>query len=266
MTKEHAVNLQCSFCGKSQREVRKLIAGPTVYICDECIKLCNDILAKEAERRDLSPDEAAPRPKGEGEANKSGQLLCCSFCGKSQREVQKLIAGPTVYICDECIGLCNDIIAEEIEREETIAGLKAQLPGGVRALIAGILERGMPAADRIARRRMAGEPRARLLLAPKILAANWRDLHEILARATPEKSESGEEGPLERELPGWVSPISERLAGILEVLDVVARSLEEPGLENVPHLGPSIDIASEKLREARELLLAGPPRSPEASR
>jgi len=44
--------------------------------------------------------------------------LCCSFCGKSQKEVKKLIAGPTVYICDECIGLCNDIIAEEIERED----------------------------------------------------------------------------------------------------------------------------------------------------
>ncbi|MBN21702.1 MAG: ATP-dependent Clp protease ATP-binding subunit ClpX [Bdellovibrionaceae bacterium] len=39
--------------------------------------------------------------------------LCCSFCGKSQREVKKLIAGPTVYICDECIELCNEIIAEE---------------------------------------------------------------------------------------------------------------------------------------------------------
>jgi ATP-dependent Clp protease ATP-binding subunit ClpX len=46
------------------------------------------------------------------------QALCCSFCGKSQKEVKKLIAGPTVYICDECIGLCNDIIAEEVEHEE----------------------------------------------------------------------------------------------------------------------------------------------------
>ena len=44
--------------------------------------------------------------------------LSCSFCGKSQKEVRKLIAGPTVYICDECIGLCNDIIAEEIEKDE----------------------------------------------------------------------------------------------------------------------------------------------------
>jgi ATP-dependent Clp protease ATP-binding subunit ClpX len=44
--------------------------------------------------------------------------LSCSFCGKSQREVKKLIAGPTVYICDECIELCNDIIAEEYGQEE----------------------------------------------------------------------------------------------------------------------------------------------------
>ncbi len=48
--------------------------------------------------------------------------LSCSFCGKSQKEVKKLIAGPTVYICDECIELCNDIIAEESEREETQEG------------------------------------------------------------------------------------------------------------------------------------------------
>lgn len=47
--------------------------------------------------------------------------LQCSFCGKSQKEVKKLIAGPTVYICDECIGLCNDIIAEEVEHDESLS-------------------------------------------------------------------------------------------------------------------------------------------------
>ncbi|HVK73394.1 MAG TPA: ATP-dependent Clp protease ATP-binding subunit ClpX [Kofleriaceae bacterium] len=51
-------------------------------------------------------------------ADKRDSSLTCSFCGKSQKEVKKLIAGPTVYICDECIGLCNDIIAEEIEKDE----------------------------------------------------------------------------------------------------------------------------------------------------
>ena len=51
---------------------------------------------------------------------RSGNLVC-SFCGKSQDEVRKLIAGPTVYICDECIDLCNDIIAEEVDHEEALA-------------------------------------------------------------------------------------------------------------------------------------------------
>src|SRR5256714_6721157 len=48
--------------------------------------------------------------------------LSCSFCGKNQKEVKKLIAGPTVYICDECIALCNDIIAEEVEKDEPHGG------------------------------------------------------------------------------------------------------------------------------------------------
>mgnify|MGYP002348793063 CR=1 FL=1 len=59
---DHQVNLSCSFCGKSQREVRKLIAGPTVYICDECIKLCNDIVAEEAEKDDARPAVSLPTP------------------------------------------------------------------------------------------------------------------------------------------------------------------------------------------------------------
>src|SRR5665213_3204986 len=42
------------------------------------------------------------------------KLLYCSFCGKSQHEVRKLIAGPSVYVCDECVELCNDIIREEV--------------------------------------------------------------------------------------------------------------------------------------------------------
>jgi ClpX C4-type zinc finger len=46
-TPEQSANLVCSFCGKSQDDVRKLISGPTVYICDECIDLCNDIIAEE---------------------------------------------------------------------------------------------------------------------------------------------------------------------------------------------------------------------------
>ena len=56
----------------------------------------------------------------------SGDLLKCSFCGKTQKQVKKLIAGPGVYICDECIDLCNEIIIEELEETSTL-GL-AELP------------------------------------------------------------------------------------------------------------------------------------------
>jgi ATP-dependent Clp protease ATP-binding subunit ClpX len=49
-----------------------------------------------------------------GKGDDSGKLLYCSFCGKSQHEVRKLIAGPSVFICDECVELCNDIIREEV--------------------------------------------------------------------------------------------------------------------------------------------------------
>ena len=56
----------------------------------------------------------------------SGKILYCSFCGKSQHEVRKLIAGPSVFICDECVELCNDIIREELE--EKAAGARSHLP------------------------------------------------------------------------------------------------------------------------------------------
>jgi ATP-dependent Clp protease ATP-binding subunit ClpX len=56
----------------------------------------------------------------------SGDLLKCSFCGKSQKQVKKLIAGPGVYICDECIDLCNEIIEEELH--ETSDATPDRLP------------------------------------------------------------------------------------------------------------------------------------------
>lgn len=51
----------------------------------------------------------------------NGKLLYCSFCGKSQHEVRKLIAGPSVFICDECVDLCNDIIREEVHENASEA-------------------------------------------------------------------------------------------------------------------------------------------------
>jgi len=63
------------------------------------------------------------------EKSSSGEkLLYCSFCGKSQHEVRKLIAGPSVFICDECIELCNDIIREETASDKGTKGAKSDLP------------------------------------------------------------------------------------------------------------------------------------------
>ncbi len=58
----------------------------------------------------------------------SEKLLYCSFCGKSQHEVRKLIAGPSVFICDECIDLCNDIIREEMQGDDATKLVKSNLP------------------------------------------------------------------------------------------------------------------------------------------
>ncbi len=60
--------------------------------------------------------------------NKDEKLLYCSFCGKSQHEVRKLIAGPSVFICDECVDLCNDIIREEIHENGEDADSKLPIP------------------------------------------------------------------------------------------------------------------------------------------
>lgn len=67
--------------------------------------------------------------------NDPEKLLYCSFCGKSQHEVKKLIAGPSVYVCDECVELCNDIILEELEDETSSAIKKLPTPQEINAIL-----------------------------------------------------------------------------------------------------------------------------------
>lgn len=64
-----------------------------------------------------------------------GKILYCSFCGKSQHEVRKLIAGPSVYICDECVELCNDIIREELEEAGADKHEKLPTPKDIHAFL-----------------------------------------------------------------------------------------------------------------------------------
>lgn len=71
-------------------------------------------------------------------SDNNGKLLYCSFCGKSQHEVRKLIAGPDVFICDECVGLCDDIIREEIQDQQASGSDDQKLPSPKE--ISGILD------------------------------------------------------------------------------------------------------------------------------
>ncbi|HEX6549188.1 MAG TPA: ATP-dependent Clp protease ATP-binding subunit ClpX [Gammaproteobacteria bacterium] len=75
----------------------------------------------------------ADETRGKGE--ESGKLLYCSFCGKSQHEVRKLIAGPSVYVCDECVELCNDIIREEMQEQAQTAHNKLPRPQEIKTVL-----------------------------------------------------------------------------------------------------------------------------------
>src|SRR5438309_11452310 len=66
-----------------------------------------------------------------------GDLLKCSFCGKSQKQVKKLIAGPGVYICDECIDLCNEIIEEELADADDVKLDELPKPVEIRDFLEG---------------------------------------------------------------------------------------------------------------------------------
>jgi ClpX C4-type zinc finger len=94
---------RCSFCGKDQHNVRKLIAGPNVYICDECIELCNDIIADEFEERaeeqrkeeaDWSASRATPGPS---------LPALCRFCGLPTPIRDVIVVPDRGYLCLVCL-------------------------------------------------------------------------------------------------------------------------------------------------------------------
>lgn len=85
---------RCSFCRAARAEVRSLIAGPSVSICDACARLAIQILLEET--AEPAPHDAA-----------------CSFCHKARAEVRVLIPGPAEHICDQCVQLCSQFLDEE---------------------------------------------------------------------------------------------------------------------------------------------------------
>jgi hypothetical protein len=93
---EDTKHSSCSFCGKNQSEVRKLVAGPSVHICDECVELCKNIVAEDADVSDSDKAEKAAKAK-----SKTNRL--CGIC-MEPRETDELIFLPhTAYMCAGCL-------------------------------------------------------------------------------------------------------------------------------------------------------------------
>jgi len=105
--------LVCTFCGKNQKQVKKLIAGPSVYICDRCVDLAKSVIGS---------DEIVSTGFAELTAGAEQEpRVQCSFCGKCRDQVAGLIVSSAqtgrntpATICTECLGLCTEIITEEL--------------------------------------------------------------------------------------------------------------------------------------------------------
>jgi len=99
--------LSCSFCGKHQKQVRKLIAGPGVYICDGCIDGVHTVLATTG--RTVGTPIATLRQVGA-----DARDARCSFCGKGLDRVEAMATAGNARICNECLDLCNEIISDAL--------------------------------------------------------------------------------------------------------------------------------------------------------
>jgi len=101
--------LRCSFCKKSQDEVRKVIAGPTVFICDECVEVCLDIILDDTRFREGPP--GPPDQRQLSLATKSGGVGACSLCGKRELGQHLLPIEGRGLLCGECADAIEDVLS-----------------------------------------------------------------------------------------------------------------------------------------------------------
>ena len=95
--------LTCSFCGKHQKQVKKLIAGPNTFICDRCIDRVHTVLA--------TPGSTADTPIATIQwVIDAGRVQWCSFCGKDHYRIEAMAEAGDVGICNECLELCDEIV------------------------------------------------------------------------------------------------------------------------------------------------------------
>lgn len=103
--------LRCSFCNQAQDEVRKLIAGPHVYICDECVAVCADMIAQESERQqhaDLPPPEPQPR----GSQDVPSLTVACALCRTATPAGDLLWIRERGMLCPGCVSEVEAAAAE----------------------------------------------------------------------------------------------------------------------------------------------------------
>jgi len=99
--------LSCSFCGKTQKQTKKLIAGPSVYICDGCVSRAHAVIAE--------PGQTAATPIATIQVvDDEAGAEECSFCGKRRDQVEAMASAGDTRICVECLGLCDEILNEEL--------------------------------------------------------------------------------------------------------------------------------------------------------
>jgi hypothetical protein len=99
--------LRCSFCGKTQKEARTLIAGPTVFICDECVTVCVDIIRKDV----TLPFDPAETERWRSRAVELGGKAVCTLCGAAGLAEDMLVVDGRGRLCGVCADAVDDALA-----------------------------------------------------------------------------------------------------------------------------------------------------------
>jgi ATP-dependent protease Clp ATPase subunit len=101
------LSCSCSFCGKDQKQVKKLIAGPDVFICNGCIDSVHTVLAATGK----TASTAIATIQQVSDENHEEQ---CSFCGKRRHQTEAMAAAGEARICNECLDLCDKVVSKRL--------------------------------------------------------------------------------------------------------------------------------------------------------
>ena len=111
--------LRCSFCNKTQNDVRKLIAGPKVYICDECVRVCLEIMEEDvqAAAEGQAPAEGSPQRDARDNGTGVGLVVWCSLCRLPTTTSSALLVENRGVLCSACVAAVQSAATEDAERD-----------------------------------------------------------------------------------------------------------------------------------------------------